>query len=292
MGPTRRLAGVADHMCHIPATVSPSATNGPSAPIASSNAGLSPSEIDAFNKEGYILVRGAATAEQTARAQRAMYHQLGMTPTDPEGWYTSPPGATPGPFQHITFFGTPHDRAAAAPHTDDECAAWEIAQNPRVHSAFASLWGTDRLWANVEMGSFKPPWRPGLPKYGAICYAGVQPWFSLGDALPMHWDFGVQDLAKVVSPPASGRRDLSAEGEGSSFGLQANLFLNDRGIDGGASCVNAGYIHHHGEWIHSAKGQRELVRMAGIGTYSGEYNPIFQNTPVLGSIYHILISPE
>jgi hypothetical protein len=235
MGPTARLRRTAAHICGASAptrssasavagrrrrscdAVAPScgalaaaAVEGEAPAVASSEAGLTQEEIDAFDRDGYLLVKGAATTEQTARVQRAMHHQLGMVshpprchqprrgqrldvrpaccwqaPDEPDGWYRTPPHANPSPFQHIAFFGTPHDTAAAAPHSEDEAAAWEIAQNPRVHSAFASLWGTERLWASVEMGSFKPPWRHGLPKYDAICHAGVQPWFSLGDALPM-----------------------------------------------------------------------------------------------------------
>jgi hypothetical protein len=280
----RRLSGVAGHLA-LRATLRRPTVRESSPPAEAINCGLggfdpatpaasrlTPAEIASFNEDGFILIRGAASPDQTARARRAMYHQLGMTPTDPDGWYETPPHATAGPFQHITFFGTPHERAAAAPHCDDEAAAWEIAQNQRVHSAFAALWGTDQLWANVEMGSFKPPWRPNLPKYGAICHAGVVQWFSLGDALPMHWDFAVQDLANVASPPlVSWGRDLPAESRGTGsgwpagFGLQANLFLNDRSINGGASCVNAGYIQHHAEWVKSTDGKRELERMAGVG---------------------------
>ena len=128
--------------------------------------------------------------------------------------------------------------------------------------------------------------RHGLPKYGAICHAGIQEWFSLGDALPMHWDFGVNELASVVDPPlaealpvpVSGRRGQTTERRDSDFaslGLQANLYLNDRGIDGGASCVNAGYIQHHAGWISSDKGQTELERMAGVG----KQHPKMSNVP-------------
>ena len=84
-----------------------------------------------------------------------------------------------------------------------------------------------------------------------------------------HWDFGVNQLASVVHPPRSGG------GPSHSFGLQANLFLNDRGADGGASCVNSGYIQHHAAWIGSAQGKRELDRMAA----EGKQHPKMVNVP-------------
>lgn len=89
-----------------PVVGTPVATTAASAPIASSDAaaGLTPSERVAFNRDGFVLVKGAATREQTERAQRAMYHQLGMSATEPDGWYTTPPHATPSPFQHISNY--------------------------------------------------------------------------------------------------------------------------------------------------------------------------------------------
>jgi hypothetical protein len=143
-----------------------------------------------------------------------------------------------------------------------------------VHAAFASLWGTERLWANVEMGSFKPPWKPGLPTYPATCHAGLRPWFSLGDALPMHWDFSVAEFAKVGQPPLTWEPP-GADDNNAAFSLQANLFLNGRGADGGASCVNAGYIGQHAEWIRSADGRREVDRM----TNESRGHPRMSNVP-------------
>jgi hypothetical protein len=50
-----------------------------------------------------------------------------------------------------------------------------------------------------------------------------QRWFTLGDALPMHWDY---DIAAF----ATGRMHKTRP----ALQLQSNIFLNDRKEDGGA----------------------------------------------------------
>ena len=40
----------------------------------------------------------------------------------------------------------------------------------------------------------KPPAAANRPRFPHICSAGMQPWFGLGDALPMHFDVSVDDM--------------------------------------------------------------------------------------------------
>lgn len=49
-------------------------------------AGLGRDQLDSFRRDGYILVKGAATPEQVGRVERSMFAQLSMTPEDSEGW--------------------------------------------------------------------------------------------------------------------------------------------------------------------------------------------------------------
>ena len=170
---------------------------------------LEPSELEFFHRHGYLVIRNCATPHQVERVKRSCWAQLSMSPDDPDGWYTQQ-GSAPTPFHHFLGFGCPAGESLAS----DDAAAWEIAQNPRVHSAFASLYGTPKLFASVGQGTFKPPWKHDLPKIEHICHAGVRPWFGLGDALPMHWDY---DMSLFES--GSRLRERSA------VELQSNLFL-------------------------------------------------------------------
>ena len=165
--------------------------------------GLTAAEQEFFDREGYVVIRQCATPEQVRRLWHSTWRQLGMAPTEPDGWYTPPPpngtwkGGPPCPFHHAIDFRC---QATPAATDADSAAAWEIATNPRMHAVFSDLLGVDQLWATIGQGSFKPPWRTGLPKYEHICHAGWKRWYSLGDALPMHWDMSMAQFERGCSP--------------------------------------------------------------------------------------------
>jgi ectoine hydroxylase-related dioxygenase (phytanoyl-CoA dioxygenase family) len=86
---------------------------------------------------------------------------------------------------------------------------WDCRQSPRVHQAFAELWGTEKLWVSLDRVNRKPPVRAddsdGTLKRGfGYC----------------HWDFDTNDLAQT--PPA----------------IQGVLCLTDTPVGmGGFQCV-------------------------------------------------------
>jgi ectoine hydroxylase-related dioxygenase (phytanoyl-CoA dioxygenase family) len=45
---------------------------------------------------------------------------------------------------------------------------WDNRQYPRVHQAFADIWGTEKLWANIDRANLNFPVRPGFEYNGFI----------------------------------------------------------------------------------------------------------------------------
>ena len=162
--------------------------------------GLSAAEMCQWRKDGYVVVKGAASAEQVEQVKAWMFERLDLAPGSADEWYDNPAGK---PISYnLTVPGGGGGRnvdpiSALLPPTHlDAAAAWEIAQNPRTHAAFSSLWQTTALWARVGAATFKPPWRPDQPRTRHICHHGVQPWFALGDALPMHFDYPIDEFSQ------------------------------------------------------------------------------------------------
>jgi len=99
-----------------------------------------------FDEEGYVVLRQAVPQGNVDAAVGAIFEFLGISPTCDESWYTgyvAENGANVELYQHQ--------------------ALWDNRQHPRVHAAFAQLWGTPKLWVSIDRAGFKPPLHPDYP---------------------------------------------------------------------------------------------------------------------------------
>jgi hypothetical protein len=137
---------------------------------------LTAEDLAFWEENGYVIVRGAISPEESQAAAGALWRQLNMSPDDPETWYQTRQ-------DHgimVQFFHHP--------------ALQRIRESARIHKAFAQIWGTADLWATTDRVSFNPPERPG--------------WMFAGPRL--HWDtsvelpipFGVQGLVYLTDTAA------------------------------------------------------------------------------------------
>jgi hypothetical protein len=96
-----------------------------------------------WEENGYVVIREAVPRENCQAAERAVWDFLEMDPNDPESWYPDPPrnGIMVEIYQHQ--------------------ALWDNRQYPRVHQAFAEIWGMPKLWVSFDRASMNPPERPG-----------------------------------------------------------------------------------------------------------------------------------
>jgi hypothetical protein len=158
---------------------------------------LSADDLAFFDEHGYVVVHDAVTPAQCAAAERAIWEFLEMDPSDPETWYGGRLNGT----IWVPLYHHP---------TIDE-----NRRSPRIHGAFAQLWGRGDLWATIDQVGFNRPERPGLPFPGPN----------------LHWD------ASLMMPMP--------------LGLQGVLYLVDVADNQGAfSCV-PGFHKRIESWIAS-----------------------------------------
>lgn len=147
-----------------------------------------------WDEHGYVVVPDAISPTEAAAVRALIWQETGGAPYDPDSWYAPrPDGIMIARFQH---------------------PALEAARrSPRIHKAFAQLWGTEHLWVTIDRMGFNPPERPG---HG---FAGSD----------LHWDVS---LAQPIP-----------------FGTQAVLYLDDTACDQGAFRCVPGFHRRIDGWL-------------------------------------------
>ena len=160
-------------------------------------AALTAADLAFWEEHGYVVLHDAVPPENCQAAAQAIYDFLAVDPLQPDTWY----GASLG---HTIWVPLLH-----------HAALWANRNSPRIHRAFAQLWGRDDLWVNVDQAGFNPPERPG--------------WNFPGPHL--HWD------VSLMQPIP--------------FGLQAILYLTDTDADQGAFTCVPGFHRIIEEWLNA-----------------------------------------
>ncbi len=118
---------------------------------------LNADDLAHWDEHGYVVLRQAVPAADSAAAAQAVWEAVRATPSDIESWYAhAPRNVMVQMFQHPAFDVN--------------------RRSLRIHKAFAQLWGTADLWCSTDRCGFNPPERPGYP------YGGQG----------MHWDVSLQ----------------------------------------------------------------------------------------------------
>ncbi|MDQ0462733.1 ectoine hydroxylase-related dioxygenase (phytanoyl-CoA dioxygenase family) [Caulobacter ginsengisoli] len=162
---------------------------------------LSATDLAHWDEHGYLILNQAIDDDACAAAAQAVHDFARAEPDDPASWYRAAErpvrthGAMLQAFQHPSF----------------EAAR----RSPRIHKAFAQLWGTADLWMTTDRIGFNPPERPGQPFPGP----------------GLHWDCALK------SPVA--------------FTTQAVLYLTDTAADQGAFTCVPGFHHRIDAWLAS-----------------------------------------
>jgi len=96
---------------------------------------LTEADHEFLAEHGWLLVRGAVPPETVARCVGDTWAFLrerwGMRHDEPSTWYHP---------QHMNGHVKKYQSQGQ----------WDIRQCPRVHAAFADLWGTEELWCSVD----------------------------------------------------------------------------------------------------------------------------------------------
>jgi hypothetical protein len=118
---------------------------------------LSADDLAFWHEHGYVVLHDAVPREAREEATQALWDHLGARPDDAETWYRhNDHGIMVQYFQHPAFE--------------------QNRRSPRIHKAFAQLWGSADLWASTDRVGFNPPER--------------ERWKFRGPDL--HWDISIK----------------------------------------------------------------------------------------------------
>lgn len=160
---------------------------------------LSDAEMEQWDRDGYVVLRGALSPAQAQAAADVLWRHIAASPDDPESWYA------------------PSAKGLWFPLWQG--AELDVArQSPRVHKAFAQIWGTADLWIQYDRMSFNQPVRTDCPFMGS----------------PLHVDTS-------LAPPMP-------------LGTQAIVYLADTPAERGALQVVPGFHRQFESWIKSLNG--------------------------------------
>jgi hypothetical protein len=158
---------------------------------------LTAADLAFWDQNGYVVLHDAVPPENCAAAVRAICEFLDVRLDQPDTWYKGPQGNSIWiPLLH-------------------HAALWANRDAPRIHRAFAQIWGREDLWMTVDQAGFNPPERPG--------------WRFPGPHL--HWDVS-------LAPPIP-------------FGVQGILYLADTAPDQGAFTCVPGFHRKLESWLQS-----------------------------------------
>ena len=164
------------------------------AEVAASAPVLSADDLAHWQEHGYVVLHDAVPRATREAATQALWDHLGARADEPETWYRrSDHGIMVQYFQHPAFAAN--------------------RRSPRIHKAFAQLWGTADLWATTDRVGFNVPEREG--------------WKFPGPHL--HWDVSV----KTPIP----------------FGTAGILYLTDTPPEQGAFTLVPGFQRWGEAWL-------------------------------------------
>ncbi len=174
----------------------PEATRGWLAEIDAMPPVLDAADLAHWDEHGYVIVHDAVPEASRRAAVDAIWQHEHANPDDPATWHAPRrQGIMMSMVQHPAFTAN--------------------RRSPRVHKAFAQLWGTADLWMTCDRGGFNPPLRPG-EKFNAT---------------DLHWDMS---LARPMP-----------------FGVQGILYLTDTPPEQGAFRCVPGFHRRLDAWLDS-----------------------------------------
>jgi len=172
----------------------PAATRARLAEIDAMPPVLTADDLAHWDEHGYVVVPDAVPEESRRAAEQAIWENAAARPDDAATWHEPrAQGIMLQLFQHPAFAANRH--------------------SPRVHKAFAQLWGTADLWVTCDRGGFNPPLRPDEA-------------FRASD---LHWD---TSLARPIP-----------------FGTQGILYLTDTPPEQGAFRCVPGFHRRLDAWL-------------------------------------------
>ena len=175
---------------------------------------LSQADVEFWDENGYVIIPNAVPPENLQAVIDAIWDFQEMKPDDPATWYREPERENQmAELNRSGMVEMYHHQSL-----------WDNRQYPRVHGAFADIWGTEKLWVTIDRANLNVPAKPDWDFKGFI-----------------HWDIdtGIDPLP---------------------FEVQGVLSLTDTtAAQGGFQCV-AGFPKRFSEWVKTQPPDRDTWR--------------------------------
>lgn len=226
---------------------------------------FSEDEMESWRRDGWIILRNAATPAQCAALVRAIFDQLQQDPDVPASWY---PCTWPPPNGRADH----HDGFLQFASASHRKLQWELCLNERIYAAHAQLLGEHRLRVGVAGAYMKPPYIGGhtlsVEQTGPIEPPAEKIFHRRGGdikvpggAMAMHFDTSLDDIRR-------GQID-------SDNMLQGNISLTDTPGNAGGTCLLPGFHHELLDWVSSFPPLQADADTWDTGVWSddGTYTP-------------------
>jgi ectoine hydroxylase-related dioxygenase (phytanoyl-CoA dioxygenase family) len=119
---------------------------------------LSEADWDFWVTNGYVIIKNAVPKEQVKKLADYLWEYEGKDQNDVDTWYKKPNAQ----MQMAELNNT------GMVEIYNHQYMWDNRQYPKVHAAFADIWGTEKLWANIDRANLNFPLRPGFEYKGFI----------------------------------------------------------------------------------------------------------------------------
>lgn len=110
-----------------------------------------------WKHNGYVIVRNAVPREQAQRLADFLWEYEGKDPNNSDTWYR------PSPSMKMVELNN-----TGMVEIYQHQYLWDNRQYPRIHQAFADIWGTEKLWVTIDRANLNFPVRPDHTYKGFI----------------------------------------------------------------------------------------------------------------------------
>jgi ectoine hydroxylase-related dioxygenase (phytanoyl-CoA dioxygenase family) len=107
---------------------------------------------------GYVIIKNAVPRDQALKLADYLWQYENKDPNDPETWYRKP--NTEMQMKELVNTGMVE--------IYNQQFMWDNRQHPKLHQAFADIWGTEKLWVTIDRANLNFPQRPGFEAKGFI----------------------------------------------------------------------------------------------------------------------------
>jgi len=109
-------------------------------------------------KNGYVIIKNAVPREQVKKLADYLWEYEDKSPDDMDSWYKRP---------NVKMEMKELNNTGMVEIYNHQYM-WDNRQFPKVHQAFADIWGTEKLWVTIDRANLNFPLRPGFEYKGFI----------------------------------------------------------------------------------------------------------------------------